>query len=95
MLLVFGVAVAGVLVEAFVPRPRRRAIHLALALGGLAAAFVITIVVGASSSLFAHGSPGHVAAEGAVGGRRADPVHLGHDPGPRVRQRPAHRRVVA
>ena len=66
MLLVFGVAVAGVLVEAFVPRQRRRAIHLVLALGGLAAAFALTIVIAANSSLLAHG-PGHVAAMGAVG----------------------------
>jgi len=66
MLLVFGVAVAGTLVEAFVPRRRRREVHIALALGGLAAAFVITIVIAASSNLFAHGSPGHIAAQGAV-----------------------------
>jgi NADH-quinone oxidoreductase subunit N len=58
--------VAGVLVEAFVPRERRRAFHLVLALGGLAVAFVLTIVIAASSDLFAHGSPGHVAAMGAV-----------------------------
>jgi proton-translocating NADH-quinone oxidoreductase chain N len=67
MLLVFGVAVAGVLVEAFVPRALRRGCHLVLTLGGLAAAFAATIVVASSSSLFAHGSPGHVAAVGAVG----------------------------
>jgi proton-translocating NADH-quinone oxidoreductase chain N len=66
MLIVFGVATAGVLVEAFVPRQRRREFHIALALGGLTAAFVITIVIAATSNLFAHGSPGHVAAEGSV-----------------------------
>jgi proton-translocating NADH-quinone oxidoreductase chain N len=66
MLLVFGVAVAGVLVEAFVPRARRRGVHLVLALGGLVAAFAATIVVASSSSVFGHGSAGHVAAEGAV-----------------------------
>jgi NADH-quinone oxidoreductase subunit N len=66
MLLVFGLAVAGVLVEAFVPRARRRGVHLVLALGGLVAAFAATIVVASSSSLFGHGSAGHVAAEGAV-----------------------------
>jgi proton-translocating NADH-quinone oxidoreductase chain N len=66
MLLVFGLAIAGVLVEAFVPRALRRGVHLVLALGGLIAAFVATIVV-ASSSVFDHGSPGHVAAVGAVG----------------------------
>ena len=66
MLLVFGVAVAGVLVEAFVPRARRRGVHLVLALGGLVAAFAATIVVASSSAVFGDGSPGHVAAEGAV-----------------------------
>jgi NADH-quinone oxidoreductase subunit N len=66
MLVVFGVAVAGVLVEAFTPRPYRRAVHLVLALGGLVVAFALTIVVAASKSLFRDGSPGHVAAMGAV-----------------------------
>ncbi len=66
MLLVFGVAVAGVLAEAFVPRPLRRGVHLVLTLGGLAAAFVLTVLVGTSSSLFGHDSPGHIAAMGAV-----------------------------
>ncbi len=66
MLIVFGVAVAGVLVEAFVPRTLRRPFHLVLSLGGLAAAFIATIVVAASSSAFSGGSPGHIAAEGAV-----------------------------
>ena len=45
MLVVFGAAVVGVLVEAFVPRPVRRTVHLVLALGSLAAAFILTIVV--------------------------------------------------
>jgi NADH-quinone oxidoreductase subunit N len=67
MLLVFGVAVAGVLVEAFVPRAQRRPVQLGLALAGLAAAFALVIVVAATSSLFSHGSPGHLAAMGAVG----------------------------
>jgi len=65
MLVVFGAAVVGVLVEAFTPRARRRAVHLVLTLGSLAAAFVLTIVT-ASSSIFDHGSPGHIAAVGAV-----------------------------
>ena len=60
LLLVFGLAVAGVLVEAFAPRAARRGIHLVLTLGGLAAAFVLTIVVASSSSLFGHGSPGRI-----------------------------------
>jgi NADH-quinone oxidoreductase subunit N len=66
MLVVFGAAVAGVLVEAFTPRLARRAVHLVLALGSLAVAFVLTIVVASKHSLYAKGSPGHVAAMGAV-----------------------------
>jgi proton-translocating NADH-quinone oxidoreductase chain N len=66
MLVVFVAAVVGVLVEAFAPRSSRRAAHLVLTLGSLAAAFILTIVVAADHSLFASGSPGHVAAEGAV-----------------------------
>jgi NADH-quinone oxidoreductase subunit N len=67
MLVVFGVAVVGVLVEAFVPRAQRRSVQLVLTIGALAVAFVLTIVVAATGSLFAHGSPGNAAAMGAVG----------------------------
>ena len=66
MLVVFGLAVAGVLVEAFVPRAARRPVHLVLSLGGLAAAFVLTIVVAASNTLFGGHAAGRIAAEGAV-----------------------------
>jgi proton-translocating NADH-quinone oxidoreductase chain N len=66
LLVVFGAALAGVLVEAFVPRVARRGVHLVLALGGLGAAFVLTILIAASSSAFDKGSAGHVAAMGAV-----------------------------
>ena len=66
MLLVFGAAVAGVFVEAFAPRPMRRTLHLALTLGSLAGAFVLTIFVAMSSSVFGGGSAGHLAAQGAV-----------------------------
>ncbi len=66
MLVVFTAAVVGVLAEAFVPRPFRRAAHMVLALGALLAAFILTIVVAASPSIFAGGSPGHIAAMGAV-----------------------------
>jgi proton-translocating NADH-quinone oxidoreductase chain N len=66
MLVVFGVAVAGVLVEAFVPRAARRGVHLVLTLGGLAVAFVLTVVVASSSSIFAGHAAGRIAA-GAVG----------------------------
>jgi proton-translocating NADH-quinone oxidoreductase chain N len=66
MLVVFGAAVVGVLVEAFAPRDLRRAIHLVVTFGALVAAFVWTCVIAASSTIFAHGSAGHSAAEGAV-----------------------------
>jgi proton-translocating NADH-quinone oxidoreductase chain N len=65
MLVVFGAAVAGILVEAFTPRPLRRPVQLVIALGSLAASFVLTIVV-SSFSIFNDGSPGHIAAAGAV-----------------------------
>ncbi|WP_206490561.1 NADH-quinone oxidoreductase subunit NuoN [Rhodococcus sp. KRD162] len=45
MLIVFGVAVLGVLVEAFVPGRARRATHLGLALAGLVAALVAVIAL--------------------------------------------------
>ena len=48
MLVVFGAAVVGVLVEAFTPRPLRRSIQLVLALASLAVAFVLTIVIAIS-----------------------------------------------
>jgi NADH-quinone oxidoreductase subunit N len=48
MLIVFGVAVAGVLVEAFLPRRIRYGAQVALALGGLIAAFVAVVVVARS-----------------------------------------------
>jgi len=66
MLIVFGAAVVGVLVEAFAPRHLRRPAHLVLSLGGLATAFVLTCVIAGSASIFANGSPGHNAAMGAV-----------------------------
>jgi proton-translocating NADH-quinone oxidoreductase chain N len=66
MLVVFGAAVVGVLVEAFVPRELRRAVHLVVTFGSLAAAFVWTCVIAATSHVFANGSPGNVAAMGAV-----------------------------
>jgi NADH-quinone oxidoreductase subunit N len=46
MLIVFGVAVTGVLLEAFVPRRFRYAAQVTLALAGSAAAFVAVILVG-------------------------------------------------
>ncbi|MBV9723181.1 MAG: NADH-quinone oxidoreductase subunit NuoN, partial [Mycobacterium sp.] len=44
-LIVFGVAVAGVLLEAFLPRRLRYGAQLALTLGGLVAAFVAVVLV--------------------------------------------------
>jgi NADH-quinone oxidoreductase subunit N len=66
MLVVFGAAIVGVLVEAFVPRDLRRPVHLLVTFGSLVAAFVWTCVIAASSTLFTKGSAGHVAAMGAV-----------------------------
>jgi NADH-quinone oxidoreductase subunit N len=66
MLVVFGAAIAGVLVEAFAPRRVRRVTHLVIALGSLAVAFILTIVVATGSHIFADGSAGHIAAMGAV-----------------------------
>src|SRR5580658_6020914 len=66
MLVVFGAAVAGVLVEAFARRRSRRTLHLILTLGALAAAFVWTIVIAADKKIFGDGVVGHVAAMGAV-----------------------------
>src|SRR4029453_11367827 len=62
MLIVLGVAVVGVLVEAFLPRQQRYAAQLVLSLGGLAAAFVA--VVGLTRDL--HGGTGHTAVLGAI-----------------------------
>src|SRR6202453_1720247 len=45
MLVVFGAALAGVLIEAFAPRPLRRPMHLVVTLGALAAAFVWTLFI--------------------------------------------------
>jgi proton-translocating NADH-quinone oxidoreductase chain N len=67
MLLVFAAAAVGVLVEAFSPRAYRRPLQIALTLGSLAGAFVLTVVIASTSKIFDNGSPGHVAAVGAVG----------------------------
>jgi NADH-quinone oxidoreductase subunit N len=67
MLLVFGAAVAGVLVEAFTPRPLRRPLHLTLTLGSLAGAFALTIALAVSGTVLSSGTPGHLLAVGTVG----------------------------
>src|ERR1700754_3181024 len=62
MLIVLGVAVVDVLVEAFLPRQQRYAAQLVLSLGGLVASFVA--VVGLARDL--HGGTGHTAVLGAI-----------------------------
>jgi NADH-quinone oxidoreductase subunit N len=62
MLIVFGVAVTGVLVEAFLPRQRRYAAQLVLCLGGLTAALVAVVMLARDL----HGARGHTAIMGAV-----------------------------
>lgn len=59
--IVFGVAVAGVLVEAFLPRRIRYGAQVTLALGGLLAAFFAAIEVGESTP-----ASGHSAVLGAM-----------------------------
>lgn len=60
ILIVFAVAVAGVLVEAFAPRTARFRIQVALSLGGLLAAFVALV------RIFGDTGAGRLAAVGAV-----------------------------
>jgi len=67
MLLVFAAAMVGVLIEAFAPRDLRRPMHVMLTLGSLAGAFVLTVVLAASNSIFDGGRPGSVVAVGTVG----------------------------
>ncbi|BBX35703.1 NADH:ubiquinone oxidoreductase subunit N [Mycolicibacterium mageritense DSM 44476 = CIP 104973] len=62
MLIVFGVAVAGVLIEAFAPRQSRYAAQLTLAVGGLLAAGVAVALVARDLQ----GGPGKAAVVGAV-----------------------------
>jgi NADH-quinone oxidoreductase subunit N len=67
MLLVFAAALVGVLIEAFAPRDLRRPMHVMLTLGTLAGAFVLTVVLAATNSIFSGGKPGSVVAVGTVG----------------------------
>ena len=72
MLIVFGAAMVGVLVEAFAPRARRYAVQLVVSIGGLLAAFVAVLVAPPTGTKGAHrvGLDRH---------RRADAVPAGHD----------------
>ncbi|MFZ2178932.1 MAG: NADH-quinone oxidoreductase subunit NuoN [Rhodococcus sp. (in: high G+C Gram-positive bacteria)] len=56
MLIVFGAAVLGVLVEAFLPRRSRYSSHLVLSLGGLAAALVAVFVLAGTRNVAAMGA---------------------------------------
>lgn len=69
MLIVFGVAVAGVLLEAFLPRAVRYRTQVTLTLAGLVAAFVAVVLLARDL----HGSVGQIAVMGAVA---IDPVTL-------------------
>jgi NADH-quinone oxidoreductase subunit N len=62
MLIVFAVAVVGVLVEAFLPRQQRYGAQLVLSLGGLIAALVAVVMLARDL----HGVTGYTAVLGAV-----------------------------
>ncbi|MGV0605122.1 NADH-quinone oxidoreductase subunit NuoN [Mycolicibacterium sp. XJ1904] len=62
MLIIFGVAIAGVLVEALLPRRHRYGSQLVLCFGGLAAALVAVVVLARDL----HGTIGRSAVMGAV-----------------------------
>jgi NADH-quinone oxidoreductase subunit N len=67
LLIVFGVACAGVLVEAFVPRRLRYLVQTLLAMAGVIAALVATIWVGVDLAERADGlARGQIVAEGAI-----------------------------
>jgi NADH-quinone oxidoreductase subunit N len=55
-IVVFGVALAGVLVEAFVPKQFRRNVQIFLALGGLAGAFAAVVALHTRRSIVAAGA---------------------------------------
>ena len=63
MLVVFGGATVGVLVEAFAPRSSRRAVQLVLSLATLTAAFVV-LLVWTRPDLGAIAASGNVAVDG-------------------------------
>ncbi|WP_344153456.1 NADH-quinone oxidoreductase subunit NuoN [Nocardioides koreensis] len=67
MLIVFGVACAGVLVEAFLPRERRYVVQTILTVAGLVAALVATCLVAADQTSLGGGvARGLIAAEGTI-----------------------------
>jgi NADH-quinone oxidoreductase subunit N len=66
ILIVFGVAVVAVLVEAFVPRAQRLHAQVALCLAGLIGAFVVVCTLTDEAHENARAVPQRMAAEGAV-----------------------------
>ena len=67
MLVVFGVACVGVLVEAFLPRERRYLVQAVLTVAGLVAALVATCLVAADQPSLGEGvARGLIAAEGTI-----------------------------
>ena len=56
LMIIFGVAVVGVLVEAFAPRESRRSVQLVLSFGGIVAALVAVIVNASTAELTAAGA---------------------------------------
>ncbi len=56
LLVVFGVACLGVVVEAFAPRPKRYLAQVLLALGGLGAALVGVVLIARDSEVYADGA---------------------------------------
>ncbi len=67
LLIIGGVAVVGVVVEAFSPRRQRYLIQTLLALAGVVAALVATVVVGRNLDVLGHGAArGTIAAGGSV-----------------------------
>ncbi|HVI19775.1 MAG TPA: NADH-quinone oxidoreductase subunit NuoN, partial [Gaiellales bacterium] len=67
LLIVFGVAIVGVLVEAFAPRDRRYVIQIALALLGIVGALVATVIVSANlTDRPETPAKGSIAADGAI-----------------------------
>jgi NADH-quinone oxidoreductase subunit N len=66
LLIVFGVALVGVLVEAFVARERRYVIQVVLSVGGLLAALAGTIQVATDLPSQGDTASGQISAEGAI-----------------------------
>jgi NADH-quinone oxidoreductase subunit N len=56
MLIVFGVAIVGVLIEAFMGRRYRQEVQVGLALGGLVAAFIAVVTLAGENTIAAEGA---------------------------------------